>query len=707
MWTSVSAAPKSLGRAAVFLASVLFATQLPAQSLRVTVANGAPPSAVYDALFSPVSTTLLNADGAAYQSLQSLVFVPGSNAGVDLIAADTIGGKLVHYYAPTGTPLTSATVIWSADSHVPGPQQPDGLSVDAAGNLYVTTNFPCPQLWVLQPSPSAPGGYGAPVLLDDHFAGKKVDWLIDTVVVPTNLSAAVQANLAAVGVHPGDVLVLVADLDCDPYDSRRTSVFDYSAASIAARLANPGAPIAAPATALRESQFPQPAHHSTPLPTGLDIWPIDGSLILSASNGQILQYTLPTGTTASTASYGSQTPALWTQATRTTFATIPCDGGRFFKMRTGIQSGTAYVFVTQTTGLASGNILQFAVPADMATPPNGFGFVNATLTVPTSASGSGPSTAGPPVGIAVAPPAVVTQAADCVADAGGCNPTGGLSHTILPGAAGVGPQGVRGNIVEQTCIITDTRLKADGSCPGTLNIAALCPGFPANTVPATICGASGPAKNQFAIVQSIANGVDDVPGILVQSEASPPELIPGTADLGCTKAAQVVGWTPRLGSDEGVTPEGAAVIDITGYCDRSGGATRGNSIWMVGGQLSSTLASTSALTGFTNQKLANLGNAIKAANIARPVKTGLDVCLVATAVLLNTRHYSCAARTVWACDQFVAKNASSFGSSPDNPNPYGDVRGRLGSVFYTINSRIQGNPPNASWPLTGAPPACK
>lgn len=701
MWTSASARRHPV-RVALALIGLFFAAQLPAQSLRVTVANGAPPSAVYDALFSPVGTTLLNSDGASYQSLQSIVFVPGSNSGVDLIAADTLGGSIVHYYAPTGTPLTAATVIWSAASSVPGPQQPDGLSVDARGNLYVTTNYPCPQLWVLQPSPSAPGGYGPPLLLDDHFAGKKVDWLIDTVVVPATLSAAVQASLAAVGVHPGDVLVLVADLDCDPNDPRRTTVFDYSAASIAARLANPGSPIADPATALRESQFPQPSHHSTPLPTGLDIWPVDGSLILSASNGQILQYTLPAAGAAA-ASYASS-PPLWTQATRTPFATIPCDNGRFFKMRTGIQSGTAYVFVTQTTGLTTGNILQFAVPADMATPPGGFGFVNATLTVPTSASGNGPSTAGPPVGIAVAPPAVVTPAADCTVSSGGCNPTGGLNHLIDPGAAGAAA--LRGNIVEQTCIITDTRLKADGSCPGTLNIATLCPGFPANIVPATLCGASGPAKNQLAIVQSIANGVDDVPGILVNSESAPSELIPGTPDLACAPQ-QVVGWTPRLGSNEGVTPEGAAVIDMTTFCDRSGGSTRGNSIWVLGGQLSSTLATSAALTNYTNQKLASLGQVVRSANITPKVKLGMDVCLVATALLLNTRHYQCAARSVWACDQYVASNARAFGSSPDNPNPYGDVRGRLGSVFYTINSRIQHNPVNPAWPLTTPPPDCR
>jgi hypothetical protein len=401
MWTSSSATRNGVVRAALLLVTVLFAAQLPAQSLRVTAANSTAPGAVYDVLFNPAGTTLLNADGASFKSLQSLVFVPGTNSGVDLIVADTTGGALLHYYAPTGTPLSSATVIWSAASQVPGPQRPDGLSVDAAGNLYATTNSPRPQLWVLQPSPAAPGGYGAPRLLDDHFAGKEVDTLVDSVVVPSNLSAPVQATLAANGVHPGDVLILVADDDHDPNDSREgITVFDYSAASIAARLAEPATPIAPPAIALRESQFPQ--GYNSPLPTGLDIWPIDGSLILAASNGSILQYTLPASANAG---------RLWTGATRTTFASIPCPTGRFFKMRTGTQSGTAYVFVAQSTGPASGNILQFAVPTDMATPAGGFGFVNPTLTVPTSASNNSNSTSGMPVGLAVAPPAVVSRPA--------------------------------------------------------------------------------------------------------------------------------------------------------------------------------------------------------------------------------------------------------------------------------------------------------
>ena len=74
---------------------------------------------------------------------------------------------------------------------------------------------------------------------------------------------------------------------------------------------------------------------------------------------------------------------------------------------------------------------------------------------------------------------------------------------------------MHGNILQQSCIVTDTRLQANGTCPGNLDISTQCPGLPANLIPPTICGASGPSKNQFAIIHSIANGVDDVPGILV------------------------------------------------------------------------------------------------------------------------------------------------------------------------------------------------
>ena len=85
---------------------------------------------------------------------------------------------------------------------------------------------------------------------------------------------------------------LVADDDFDPGDTReRVTVFDYAAPSIQAFLADPRYPVKPPSIALRQTQFPTTSSRSSPLPAGMDIWPIDGSLLISTNKGTILQYT--------------------------------------------------------------------------------------------------------------------------------------------------------------------------------------------------------------------------------------------------------------------------------------------------------------------------------------------------------------------------------------------------------------------------------
>jgi hypothetical protein len=678
-------------RCALTLTAVFATAGAYAQSLRVTAANSSSPNAVYDVLFSAAQTTLLNGDGSAFKSFHSLVFVPNSaSGGVDLLVADTTGGSIVRYFSPSGTPPVSATLVWSSTSTVPGPRQPDGLSVDAKGNLYVVAagnNGAKPQLWVLPATPitpTTPTGYLAPVLLDQYFNGNEVDTLVETLVVPEPTTAAAQMALTNAGIGVGDLLVLVADNDFLTGDRGKHDrdepelVYDYSASDIQ-KVINGAAKSLCPRIVLSWGQFP---YASGAQPNGMDIWPVDGSLLISTSAGTILQL------------------ALGTENHATTFASIACGTGHcpFNKLRTGSQGDTAYAFVTQATTIYSGNVLQFAVPMNTATPYGGFRFTAPTAALPTSGS-----TTGSPEGLAVAPESlvVVASTSECTSDAG-CNPTGALGHVI----AGPAANKVTGNIFEQTCIITDTRLKTGGTCPGTLNIAQLCPGFAANTIPATICGASGPAGNQFAAIQTIANGVDNVPGILVQTDENPSSIIPGTTDPVCKQ--QVLGWTTRLGSTEGTEPEGSSLIDMTGYCDGGGSQTKGNSMWLVGGRLSASVSSTKPqLVSFANQKLANLGKMVDAATIARPAKTALQICLIVDALLLDTGNYACAARAAYDCDQLVAQTASSYGSSPSNPNPYGDARGRLGSLYFTINSRILPNAPNTIWPLKSAPPACK
>jgi hypothetical protein len=697
-------------RYALALTAVFAAANVEAQSLRVTAANSSSPNAVYDVLFNPAQTTLLNADGAAFKSFHSLVFVSNAaSGGADLLVADTTGGSIVRYFGPTGTPTVSSTVVWSSSSSIPGPKQPDGLSVDAKGNLYVVAtgnNGAKPQLWVLPATPvtaAAPTGFSAPVLIDDYFNGNEGDSLVETLVVPTPATAAAQAALTKAGIGVGDVLVLVTESDShseygdsghsygDHGDKgygdhggdkhsrdARELVYDYPAAQIQ-KVLNGTAKSVSPRIVSSLCQFP---YASGAKPNGMDIWPIDGTLLISTSAGTILQLTLGTSSPAST------------------FAAVACAAGHcpFNKLRTGTQGDNAYAFVTQATTIDSGNVLQFAVPMSTATPYGGFGFTAPTATL--AASGV---TAGAPEGLALAPESlvVVASTSQCTSDAG-CNPTGALGHVI----AGPAANQVTGNIFEQTCLITDTRLQAGGTCPGTINISQVCPGFAANIIPSTICGASGPAGNQFAAIQTIANGVDNVPGILVQTQETPSAVIPGTTDPACKQ--QVLGWTTRLGSTEGTEPEGSSLIDMTGYCDGGGSQTKGNSMWLVGGKLSPAVSATKPeLVGFTNQKLANLSKMVDGATIAKPAKAALQICLLVDALLLDTGNYACAARATYDCDQIVADTQKSYGSSPVNPNPYGDARGRLGSIFFTINSRILPNTPNTIWPLTSPPKSCE
>ena len=68
-------------RSSLALLAVLATGALSAQTLRVTVANSSAPNALYDVLFNPAGTTLLNADGAAMVSDRSVAFISGASGG--------------------------------------------------------------------------------------------------------------------------------------------------------------------------------------------------------------------------------------------------------------------------------------------------------------------------------------------------------------------------------------------------------------------------------------------------------------------------------------------------------------------------------------------------------------------------------------------------------------------------------------------------
>jgi hypothetical protein len=139
---------------ALFVLTTLMATLGHAQNLTVTAANSSN-DAIYNVVFSNGggSITVLNTDGGSLHRLTSLVFFSNpASLQLDLLAADNQGGVIVRYPGDFGPGMpTRGTVVFTAGGA--GPANPDGLALDAAGNLFAVNAKPgatsSPQLWVL------------------------------------------------------------------------------------------------------------------------------------------------------------------------------------------------------------------------------------------------------------------------------------------------------------------------------------------------------------------------------------------------------------------------------------------------------------------------------------------------------------------------------------------------------------------------------
>ncbi len=730
--------PEVIVRLALTVTVLFTAGNVYAQSLRVAAANSSSDNDVYDVFFSPISTLLLNSDSnppsPTYTSFHSLVYVPNPSSlgGVDLVAADTGRGTIVRYFAPTGTPTVGSTLVYTftdpknCSGNSNNSMLPDGLSVDSSNNLYLVTNCPGPQLWVLPASsPPVAGvlppvlppatGFSAPVPLNPNV-NTEVDSFVETVVVPSTLPNL--STLNSNGIHAGDLLVLVSDNDGDATSDsdEKALVLDFAQGSLGCR-SDCGL---MPTIVLTESQFPYSKSSSPPLPVGMDFWPADGSLLISTNADTILQYAL------GIVGWPPAESPPWT-----IFASLPspcavCTAYQFYKLRTGAQVNsatgvnTAYAFVTQSTGPAPGNILEFASP--MSVPSSlttGFRFTSATVTVPATVETYPPTipptyVKGIPQGLAVAPPgsAVVASLAGCTTGPCTFNPTGGLGSTIT----GSGTGNVTGEILQNTCVIADTRVKPNGTCPGTLTISNAnypkCHFLPNTSyrLLATICGASMSTQpdvngtpingNALAVIQTVAPGAEGIANIVVDSAQMPSALIPGATDPVCltspgqigTTPQQVVAWAPS--ADEGTQPEGNSTItDVTGYCDGGHGSSQGPSLFVIGGRLSSAVTSSKlALVLYTDAKLVLLGDVVYSASIATGAQKLLGACLAKATGLLNTGKFGPAATQISMCYSLVETYASSFGSSTAYPNSLGDVLSRLQTVYYLMNTLISSQP---------------
>ena len=683
------------------------------QQLTVTVANAAGDS-IYDltlavnktatgALIS--ATQSINTDGGKHGSFDALVWAPNSFTGtLDLIVADASKGQILRYSGPN---YGTSTAIFTYTTKGSGPPSPVGLAVDAAGDVFAISPGPTlinpPGLWVL-PFNKATGAYGAPVLIDQTFGGVATPALAEVLVAP---SAATADGSAVPAWHSGDLLVLVGD-------SLESRVIVYSQAAISAVLAKPKVPLTAPtSTVISSKQF----LGLVAVPFGMDLWPADAthgvSLLFTTIDGRIVRF--DSSQNAFVANFASGL------------------GLGLEKLKVGSYAGTPYAFVAQVKLPSSGQILQFGAP-----PASGTNQPLATVSKGVS----------DPIGLALSSSGS-QPASSCVAP-NSCSILGPqITQQISgPGAAKI-PAGA--TILEQSCIVpADPRVAivngswsclgptinvcgstpTAGCVPSTLDVANYCPGFPSTVLPAFLCGHSGASGAGFAVVKATAELLDQSANDLyIQTSVNAAAVLPGPYDLSCQLATGQMGplfaWAPRsdLASIEGTVVEDQSTpyfVDLTGFCDTSGGNSKVGSMFVFGIGLNSAASGLpNGLFGFVTNKFANLTTTIQDASaqiVPTTVTTTLENYVTQSQTYFdndyqnNVTDYSCALNSIASADVYLRNEAqtSAFSYTPpasgnNNPNPAGDIDARLANLYQTISGDFL-FAPNTSWPTGNVPP---
>jgi hypothetical protein len=678
--------------------AALFATaSANAEFVRVTAANSVGNS-IYDvASFSAATCqsncgtiSPLNSDGARHGSFSSVVLVTNSTTGtVDVLVADATKGQVIRYTpaynSSSNQPVAACeTVIWPASgSNGQGPAKPDGLSTDANNNLYIVTNKK-PALWVLPATANyacgTNGGYAAnPLLIDNSSFFALGDLVLRDTAVATDTTAAW---------GPGDLLLLVGSKN--KANSAELAVYRQSTIQ---KILNGGGAVSAPdAILIPASGFP-----SGEFPQGLDFFPATSpgghtTIVIATTAGRVLQYDF----TANGIAPGY--PLVFASGL----------GSGLQKLKVGLYLEVPYAFVTSTTP-GSGEILQLGAPNGGQTNLVGVANVgtNAPDALAVARAAAVPATACAFPNV----PAGTPPAPQNICDIGG---KGVAPHTIY-----TYNQTVTGDIVEQTCVVLADPRYVNGVFSGaSLDISTVCNGFGHEIIPGTLRGGSGLSGTGFAVVQTSAPGVDNLGGIIVYTNINADAILPppqGGQNPPCPGA--IAAWAPRGEAGEGTvlkvvngqTQSVDEFVDMTFLCDYPGSGSRGASDYLVG-----TVLNTSGPNGtgspqtYANQKFLDLQATINAANISAQDATTLNTDLAAIYTYLQQQDYACAADEVINLDSDVASfqpdaAASPGWATPQNPNPWGEIRGRSGQLYNLLNTAILGNPPNNNWPVSSGP----
>jgi Bacterial Ig-like domain (group 2) len=676
-----------VGAAALLTFASLHAQTVPVEQFGFTAVNS-NGNALYNVTVTPntqpntgaliTGTAVLNTDAAAQGSFFAVARVPNSvTSAMDLIVADAENGRILRYPGPGPASYAVSTPIFAWSHQGSGPKYPLSLSSDVAGNVFVVSSgvpFDTkPALWVL-PFNATTGAYGAPILIDNTCG------IVTEVLVAT--TAATPVGTAAPAWNVGDVLVLSNDI----FNAR---VMVYSQAAVQSVLANPSKPLNNPT-----STAVSPSLLRGTLPIGVDIWPADAthgvSLLITTLGGRVMRF--DSGSGAMTADFASGL------------------GLGLERIKVGTYSTLTYAFVSQFTP-GRGKILQFGSP-----PASGANLPLASLSTGNK----------DPQGLAVSSAGSVPVTA-CVAPSA-CAPLGPQLTTQLSGTSS-GNLPSAAPLLEESCVVkSDPRVTVVGttwSCAGgNLDVANYCPGFPSTVLPGSMCGHSGPSGAGFVVVKSTAKTVDqNANNIFFQHTVNPNIPLPGPLNLTCPQL-EVFAWAPRsdLPSIEGTIVEGGPApgsnyfMDLSGFCDDGGGHSHVLSMMAYGlGLNSAPSGMANGLPGFVTDKFTNLTSTIGAASaqIDPSVAATVQSYVNQAQTFFNSgvaesasNGISCAMNSLASGDAYVRANLSAFSGAapPGNPNPAGDIHGRLANLFLPIDLFFLMQPANAEWPTTNVPP---
>jgi hypothetical protein len=646
MKSAVSARSSRLCTIVLVWVLPLIGTALHAQSLRAVAANSAN-SAVYDVNFvagAGGSISVINADQSVHTKIVSLAFLTNQGTlALDVLAADQTRNELLRYPGPLPDEPSAAIVLWEPSRGVAGPNPlglagpiaPNGLSLDSAQNLFVVSSTPGASLQAsLWVFPRNSAG--------PLSGGFDLPRLVDSDFGGVQMRELEETVVAFVAVGPigiDDLLVAAAS---------PASVLVYSAAQIQAVLGGGGE--VDPLELISSGEF------SGAAPAGLDFWPPDNSLLISTTGGNILRYDPSSG------------------GFLANFATGLGNGK--FKVRTGIEFGQPRAIVANRNG---GEILKLGPPPSVG--------ANVPLASVTAGVQSPQGLTLTNVGL--------DDAVDCLEANGGCDGLGGvLTHTVRNTA-----NGVAGTILQDPCIVQRDPRVTGGVCDGSsLNLADVCPGFEAVTIPGHICGSAGD-QGAFAVVQAYAPDINLSNGIFV-SEAFAEAILPSPV-AACPQT--LLGWAP-VPSIEAPSVAGNEFEEFTGFCRSSGRLGRSGSYFIIAALNLDGLpgaTETQKLALFIDQKYARIEQVIASSSIERRFARTLGTCFADSRRHFSRGRYANALGQLIACDSLVATNPGAFTSTAASPNPSGEIRGRTANAYLRIAVNLLHQSPPSDWPPGG------